>query len=248
MPSLAESRVCSDPSPVFERVNGFDWDRVGRELDAQGNAVLEGLISPDECRTLAGLYGRDELFRSRIVMARHGFGRGEYKYFAYPLPDLIAGLRAEVYPRLVPIANRWNQAMGLEIPYPETHADFLARCHHAGQARPTPLLLQYAADDYNCLHQDLYGEHTFPLQLAVLLAEPSRDFTGGEFVMTEQRPRMQSRPMVVALGRGDAVIFAVHHRPVRGTRGTYRVNLRHGVSRIRSGQRHALGIIFHDAQ
>jgi len=229
-------------------VNGFDWDRVGRELDAQGNAVLEGLISPDECRTLAGLYGRDELFRSRIVMARHGFGRGEYKYFAYPLPDLIAGLRAEVYPRLVPIANRWNQAMGLEIPYPETHADFLARCHHAGQARPTPLLLQYAADDYNCLHQDLYGEHTFPLQLAVLLAEPSRDFTGGEFVMTEQRPRMQSRPMVVALGRGDAVIFAVHHRPVRGTRGTYRVNLRHGVSRIRSGQRHALGIIFHDAQ
>jgi hypothetical protein len=229
-------------------VNGFDWDRVGRELDAQGNAVLEGLISPDECRTLAGLYGRDELFRSRILMARHGFGRGEYKYFAYPLPDLIAGLRTEVYPRLVPIANRWNQAMGLEIRYPETHADFLARCHHAGQARPTPLLLQYAADDYNCLHQDLYGEHIFPLQLAVLLAEPSRDFTGGEFVMTEQRPRMQSRPMVVVLGQGDAVIFAVHHRPVRGTRGTYRVNLRHGVSRIRSGQRHALGIIFHDAQ
>jgi hypothetical protein len=229
-------------------VNGFDWDRVGRELDAQGNAVLEGLISPDECRTLAGLYGRDELFRSRILMARHGFGRGEYKYFAYPLPDLIAGLRTEVYPRLVPLANRWNQAMGVEIRYPETHADFLTRCHQAGQARPTPLLLQYAADDYNCLHQDLYGEHIFPLQLAVLLAEPGRDFTGGEFVMTEQRPRMQSRPMVVPLGQGDAVIFAVHHRPVRGTRGTYRVNLRHGVSRIRSGQRHALGIIFHDAQ
>ena len=248
MPSLAESLVSSHPSLVFERVNGFDWDRVGRELDAQGNAVLEGLISPDECRTLVGLYGRDELFRSRILMARHGFGRGEYKYFAYPLPDLIAGLRTEVYPRLVPIANRWNQAMGLEIRYPETHADFLTRCHHAGQARPTPLLLQYAADDYNCLHQDLYGEHIFPLQLAVLLAEPSRDFTGGEFVMTEQRPRMQSRPMVVPLGQGDAVIFAVHQRPVRGARGAYRVNLRHGVSRIRSGQRHALGIIFHDAQ
>jgi hypothetical protein len=248
MPSLAESLVSSVPSPVSERVNGFDWDRVGRELDAQGNAVLEGLISPDECRTLAGLYGRDELFRSRILMARHGFGRGEYKYFAYPLPDLIAGLRTEVYPRLVPLANRWNQAMGVEIRYPETHADFLTRCHQAGQARPTPLLLQYAADDYNCLHQDLYGEHIFPLQLAVLLAEPGRDFTGGEFVMTEQRPRMQSRPMVVPLGQGDAVIFAVHHRPVRGTRGTYRVNLRHGVSRIRSGQRHALGIIFHDAQ
>jgi hypothetical protein len=248
MPWLAESPVSSHPSPVFERVNGFDWDRVGRELDAQGNAVLEGLISPDECRTLAGLYGRDELFRSRILMARHGFGRGEYKYFAYPLPDLIAGFRTEVYPRLVPIANGWNQAMGLEIRYPETHADFLTRCHHAGQARPTPLLLQYVADDYNCLHQDLYGEHIFPLQLAVLLAEPSRDFTGGEFVMTEQRPRMQSRPMVVPLGQGDAVIFAVHHRPVRGTRGTYRVNLRHGVSRIRSGQRHTLGIIFHDAQ
>jgi hypothetical protein len=248
MPSLAESLVSSVPSPGSERVNGFDWDRVGRELDAQGNAVLEGLISPDECRTLAGLYGRDEFFRSRILMARHGFGRGEYKYFAYPLPDLIAGIRTEVYPRLVPLANRWNQAMGVEIRYPETHADFLTRCHQAGQARPTPLLLQYAADDYNCLHQDLYGEHIFPLQLAVLLAEPGRDFTGGEFVMTEQRPRMQSRPMVVLLGQGDAVIFAVHHRPVRGTRGTYRVNLRHGVSRIRSGQRHVLGIIFHDAQ
>jgi hypothetical protein len=248
MSSPAESPVSSPPSPVFERVNGFDWDRVERELDAQGNAVLEGLISPDECRTLAGLYGRDELFRSRIQMARHGFGRGEYKYFAYPLPDLIAGFRTEVYPRLVPIADRWNQAMGLEIRYPGTHADFLTRCHRAGQTRPTPLLLQYAADDYNCLHQDLYGEHIFPLQLAVLLAEPSRDFTGGEFVMTEQRPRMQSRPMVVPLGQGDAVIFAVHHRPVRGTRGTYRVNLRHGVSRIRSGQRHTLGIIFHDAQ
>lgn len=248
MPSLAESLVSSHPAPVFERVNGFDWDRVGRELDAQGNTVLEALLSPDECRTLAGLYGRDELFRGRILMARHGFGRGEYKYFAYPLPDLVAGLRTEVYPRLVPIGNRWNQAMGLEIRYPQTHADFLTRCHQAGQARPTPLLLRYAADDYNCLHQDLYGGHIFPLQLAVLLAEPSQDFTGGEFVMTEQRPRMQSRPMVVPLGQGDAVIFAVHHRPVRGTRGTYRVNLRHGVSRIRSGQRHTLGIIFHDAQ
>jgi hypothetical protein len=248
MPSIAESLVSSDRSSVLERVNGFAWDCVARVLDAQGNAVLKGLVSSDECRTLAGLYGRDDLFRSQVVMARHGFGRGEYKYFAYPLPDLIAGLRTEVYPRLVPIAHRWNQAMGLQIQYPETHADFLTRCHHAGQVRPTPLLLQYAADGYNCLHQDLYGEHVFPLQLAVLLSEPNRDFTGGEFVMTEQRPRMQSRPMVVPLSQGDAVIFAVHHRPVRGTRGTYRVNLRHGVSRIRSGRRHALGIIFHDAQ
>lgn len=246
--TVTESFVSAIHSPVLERVNGFDWDRVARELDAQGNAVLEELISPGECRALAALYSQDEFFRSRVVMARHGFGRGEYKYFAYPLPELIAGLRTEVYSRLVPIANRWYEAMGLEVRYPETHAEFLARCHHAGQVRPTPLLLQYGADDYNCLHQDLYGEHVFPLQLAVLLSEPSRDFTGGEFVMTEQRPRMQSRPMVVPLRQGDGVVFAVQNRPVRGTRGTYRVNLRHGVSCVRSGQRHTVGIIFHDAQ
>ncbi len=230
-----------------ERLNEFDWNRMSQELDTQGNAVLEDLISPDECRALAGMYGQVELFRSRVVMARHGFGRGEYKYFEYPLPDLVGKLRTTMYPRLVSIANRWNEAMGLEVRYPDAHTDFLARCHQAGQVRPTPLLLQYGTDDHNCLHQDLYGEHVFPLQLAVLLSEPDRDFRGGEFVMTEQRPRMQSRPMVVPLRQGDGVVFAVHHRPVRGTRGTYRVNLRHGVSRVRSGQRHTVGIIFHDA-
>ncbi len=197
---------------------------------------------------MASLYSRDDIFRSRIVMARHGFGRGEYKYFRYPLPDLVAALRTAVYPSLVPIANGWNMAMGVDVRYPEQHADFIERCHEAGQVNPTPLLLQYGADDYNCLHQDLYGEHVFPLQLAILLSEPGKDFTGGEFVMTEQRPRMQSRATVVPLRQGDGVIFAVHNRPVKGTRGVYRVNLRHGVSRIRSGQRHTLGIIFHDAK
>jgi hypothetical protein len=181
-------------------------------------------------------------------MERHGFGRGEYKYFNYPLPDLVAALRTAIYPQLVPIANRWNKAMDIDVRYSENHADFIEQCHQAGQVKPTPLLLQYQAGDYNCLHQDLYGEHAFPLQLAVLLSNPGKDFTGGEFVMTEQRPRVQSRPIVVPLRQGDGVVFAVHHRPVQGTRGVYRVNLRHGVSRIRSGQRHTLGIIFHDAQ
>ena len=226
----------------------IDWERVSEDLDAQGSAVMEGVLSPAECRAIADLYAVEDVFRSRVVMARHGFGRGEYKYFSYPLPNIVQDLRTAVYPHFVPIANRWNDAMGIDVRYPETHADFIERCHQAGQTKPTPLLLQYGAGDYNCLHQDLYGEHVFPLQLALLLSEPGRDFNGGEFVMTEQRPRMQSRPIVVPLRQGDGVVFAVHNRPVQGTRGMYRVNLRHGVSRIRSGHRHTLGIIFHDAQ
>ena len=231
-----------------ERVNSLDWQRISQELDSQGSIVLERLIAVDQCQALAAMYPKDEFFRSRVVMGRHGFGRGEYKYFNYPLPNIIAELRTELYSRLVPVANRWNAAMGSEIRYPEKHAEFLERCHSAGQVRPTPLLLQYGESDYNCLHQDLYGEHVFPIQVAILLSEPSRDFTGGEFVLTEQRPRMQSRPEVVPLRQGDAVAFAVHHRPVTGTRGFYRVNLRHGVSRLRAGRRHTLGIIFHDAK
>ncbi|MGH9631180.1 MAG: 2OG-Fe(II) oxygenase, partial [Bryobacteraceae bacterium] len=215
---------------------------------AHGCATIEGLITRQECDALAELYPQDDIFRSRVVMARHGFGRGEYKYFSYPLPDLIAELRTAVYPRLVPIANRWNEALGIDVRYPEKHTDFIERCHQAGQVKPTPLLLEYGAEDYNCLHQDLYGEHVFPLQLAILLSEPGKDFTGGEFVMTEQRPRMQSRPVVVPLRQGDGVVFAVHNRPVQGTRSVYRVILRHGVSRIRSGHRHTMGIIFHDAE
>ncbi|MDC0684528.1 2OG-Fe(II) oxygenase [Sorangium atrum] len=234
-------------SGVDERVAAADWARVSQDLDAQGCAVIEGLLARTECNDLAALYARDELFRSRVVMERHGFGRGEYKYFAHPLPALIASLRTSIYPRLVPVANRWSAAMGLEVQYPEEHARFVERCHAAGQVQPTPLLLQYGEGDYNCLHQDLYGEHVFPLQVAVLLSEPERDFAGGELVMTEQRPRMQSRPMVVPLRQGDAAVFAVRHRPVQGTRGMYRVNVRHGVSRVRSGHRHTVGIIFHDA-
>ncbi|MDY7228162.1 2OG-Fe(II) oxygenase [Hyalangium rubrum] len=232
---------------VDARVESVDWERVSQELDAQGCAIIDTLLTPAECAALAALYPVEGGFRSRVVMGRHGFGRGEYKYFDYPLPEQVSALRTSLYPRLVPIANRWTTAMGLEVHYPEVHEDFLERCHAAGQLRPTPLLLQYGADDYNCLHQDLYGEHVFPLQVAILLSEPARDFTGGEFVMTEQRPRMQSRPMVLPLRQGDAVVFAVHHRPVQGTRGVYRVNLRHGVSRVRSGHRHTVGIIFHDA-
>lgn len=240
-------RELTPATDVAGRVNALDWGRISDELDAQGCTVIEKLITPEECDALAGLYPKDEIFRSRVVMARHGFGRGEYKYFSYPLPAIICELRTSIYPRLAPIANRWNKAMGVDVRYPEKHADFIMRCHDAGQLRPTPLLLQYEPGDYNCLHQDLYGEHVFPIQLTILLSEPSRDFTGGEFVLTEQRPRMQSRPEVVPLRQGDAVLFAVHHRPVQGTRGTYRVNLRHGVSRLRSGHRHTVGIIFHDA-
>jgi hypothetical protein len=231
-----------------ERVNALDWPRISQDLDTQGSAILERLIPSDECRAVVAMYPQDDLFRSRVVMARHGFGRGEYKYFAYPLPQIVAELRTELYPRLAPIANKWNTRMGIEIQYPESHADFIKRCHNAGQNKPTPLLLQYASGDYNCLHQDLYGEHVFPIQVAILLSEPVEDFIGGEFVLTEQRPRMQSRPEVVPLRQGDAVAFAVHHRPVQGARGFYRVNLRHGVSRIRSGHRHTVGIIFHDAK
>ena len=233
---------------IAARLATIDWAQAESDLDAQGCAVLKQLFTPDQCRALAQLYADNTRFRSRIVMSRHGFGRGEYKYFCYPLPDLIAELRPLLYARLVDVANRWNAAMGIDIRYPARHDAFLKRCHDAGQTRPTPLLLQYGAGDYNCLHQDLYGEHVFPLQVAILLSEPGRDFAGGEFVLTEQRPRMQSRAEVVALRQGDAVAFAVHHRPVQGTRGTYRVNLRHGVSRIRSGQRHTLGIILHDAK
>ncbi len=236
------------PQSVEQRVGAIDWPRAAGELDAHGCAMLEGLLNTGECDALSALYPRDDLYRSRVVMARHGFGRGEYKYFDYPLPDVIGALRTAVYPHLAPVANAWNEAMRIDVRFPPSHAAFLRRCHQAGQLRPTPLILQYATGDYNCLHQDLYGEHVFPIQLAILLSEPGRDFTGGEFVLTEQRPRMQSRAEVVPLRKGDAVLFAVHHRPVQGTRGAYRVNMRHGVSRLRSGHRHTIGVIFHDAR
>jgi hypothetical protein len=233
---------------MAERIGAIDWASVTRELDAQGSAVVAGLLSPDECEGLIALYSCEELFRSRVVMERHGFGRGEYKYFAYPLPAIITNLRSMLYPHVVPIANRWNQVLGVDVRYPAKHADFVRRCHQAGQTKPTPLLLRYEAGDYNCLHQDLYGEHVFPLQATILLSNPGGDFEGGEFVVTEQRPRMQSRPEVVPLRQGDCILFAVHIRPAQGTRGPYRVNHRHGVSRVRSGQRYTAGIIFHDAQ
>jgi hypothetical protein len=232
---------------VAERVAAIDWERVVADVDADGYATLPSMLSPEECATLAAGYQNDESFRSRVVMASHGFGRGEYKYFAYSLPSLVASLRTALYPRLCGIANRWNEAMGIAVRYPDEHEEFLDRCHRAGQGRPTPLLLRYGEGDYNCLHQDLYGEHVFPLQAAFLLSEPGKDFEGGEFVLSEQRPRMQSRATVVPLGQGSGVIFTGNNRPVRGTRGSYRVKMRHGVSRIRSGIRHTLGIIFHDA-
>lgn len=242
--------VMSKPAKISiaHRVETVAWPQVSRELDAEGHAIIPGILSTDECDDVRALYENNKIFRSHIVMERHGFGRGEYRYFSYPLPDLVADLRASLYPRLVPIANKWNEALGTDLRFPAIHADYIQRCHRAGQTKPTPLLLKYGAGDYNCLHQDLYGEHVFPLQVAVLLSEPDRDFSGGEFVLTEQRPRMQSRPMVVPLRKGDGVVFAVHHRPVQGSKRVYRVNLRHGVSRIRSGSRHTLGIIFHDAK
>jgi hypothetical protein len=224
-----------------------DWERIAAELDETGCAILRAVLTPAECVAYAASYASPELFRSRVVMERHGFGRGEYRYFAYPLPAPLAQLRDALYPPLAAIANRWHQALGIDTRFPARHADFIARCHAAGQLRPTPLLLQYRAGDYNCLHQDVYGEHVFPLQVAVLLSRPGEDFDGGEFVLAEQRPRMQSRVEVVPLRQGDAVIFPVNVRPVNGTRGAYRVTMRHGVSRLRSGSRHTLGIIFHDA-
>ena len=242
------------PPPTFLSVTAepgslgaIDWAAAEAELDREGWSILPALLEPAQCAALVAMYAEEARFRSRVIMARHGYGRGQYQYFAYPLPALVAELRERLYPRLVPIANRWNELLGRDIEYPAAHQEFLERCHAAGQLRPTPLLLEYGPGDYNCLHQDLYGEHVFPLQVAVLLAEPERDFSGGEFVMTEQRPRMQSRPMVLPLRQGDAVVFAVQHRPVQGVRGFHRVQLRHGVSRLRSGRRRTLGIIFHDA-
>ena len=247
MSVLAKSVMSTDD--VATRIKQLDWEHISRELDDRGNAVLEHILTPVECRDLSDLYrkNKDDVFRSEVVMARHGFGRGEYRYFDYPLPDIVSELRTVLYPKLAPIANRWNQAMNIDIHYPVKHDDFIQRCHADGQRKPTPLLLQYGEGDYNCLHQDLYGEHVFPIQVAILLSEPGLHFSGGEFVLTEQRPRMQSRPEVVPLLQGDGVAFAVHHRPVQGKRGTYRVNMRHGVSRLHSGHRHTLGIIFHDA-
>jgi len=232
---------------IAARVDALDWTRVGSELDANGCALLPRLLARETCEALAAQYADDDAFRKRVVMARHGYGRGEYRYLRYPLPGAVQALRGAFYPHLAQVANRWNVAMKLDVAYPPRHEDFLARCHAAGQSLPTPLLLRYGEGDYNCLHQDLYGEHVFPLQLAVLLSRPGDDFEGGEFVLTEQRPRMQSRVDVVPLRQGDAVVFAVHRRPVTGARGVHRVNMRHGVSRLRRGRRHVLGVIFHDA-
>jgi uncharacterized protein len=238
----------SSLSSVRARVDAIEWEQVLSDLDARGSARISELLDPAECQELCALYAEDALFRNTVVMERHGFGRGEYKYFDYPLPPLVAHLRNCLYPRLSPLANRWNEDMHIDVRYPDAHGDYLAVCHRAGQVLPTPLLLRYGTDDYNCLHQDLYGEHAFPLQVAILLSKPGRDFAGGEFAITEQRPRKQSRVEVVPLDEGDAVVFAVRHRPVQGARGTYRVNLRHGVSRLRSGTRLTLGVIFHDAK
>jgi uncharacterized protein len=246
---ITASRATSISADDIEtRVERYNWTAVEQHLDAHGWATFPRLLTATETSALAGLYADDRMFRSQVVMARHGFGRGEYKYFKYPLPETVSDLRTSLYRRLVPVANRWNEEMGIAVRYPAAHADFIRRCHQAGQTRPTPLLLQYGEGDFNALHQDLYGEHLFPLQVMVLLSSPHDDFTGGEFALVEQRPRMQSRVEVVPLGRGDGVVWAVRNRPVRGTRGTYRVNMRHGVSRLRSGHRHTMGVIFHDAK
>jgi uncharacterized protein len=241
-------RVPATSAAVAQRIAALDWASIAAGLDAHGCATTGALLTPQECASLGRAYTSDHLFRSRIIMARHGFGRGEYKYFAYPLPEPIVALRTALYPALAEIANRWNEAMGIAARYPAQHHEFLQRCHDAGQTKPTPLLLQYGEGDYNCLHQDLYGAQVFPLQITFLLSRPNVDFTGGDFLLTEQRPRMQSRAEVVPLVQGEGVIFPVRHRPVRGTRGIYRVNMRHGVSRVRCGHRHTAGIIFHDAK
>lgn len=241
-------RPASAALPAEARASGYDWQAFAGELDNYGCAVMPKLLSPEECRTIAALYSDESHFRSHVRMAQHGFGKGEYRYFKYPLPDLLDGLRTALYPYLASVANEWNARMGIDERYPDEHASFLKRCQDAGQTRPTPLLLQYVPGDFNCLHQDLYGDLAFPIQVAILLSEPGKDFTGGEFVLTEQRPRRQSRVEVVTLRQGDAVAFAVHNRPVKGSKGNYRVNLRHGVSRLRSGMRHTVGIIFHDAK
>ena len=247
IPEIIVSKT-ETPTITTERVAALDWRGIAAALDAHGCAVVTALVAPEACQALAAGYEAEDAFRSRIVMARHGFGSGEYKYFAYPLPTVVQALRVALYPPLAAIANRLNEAMGLDVRYPKALDEYLERCHRAGQTKPTPLVLRYAEGDYNCLHQDVYGEHLFPLQATVLLSAPGRDFTGGEFVLTEQRPRMQSRASVVPLAKGDAVIFAVNSRPVTGKRGSYRVKLRHGVSALRSGDRYTLGIIFHDAQ
>jgi hypothetical protein len=249
MSTMTRTRTHQAPTETSAPgIKTLDWARIGDDLAAHGCAVTGPLLSEQQCAALAALYAQEESFRSRVIMARHGFGRGEYKYFAYPLPELVANLRTALYPPLAAIANCWNELLGVDLRYPSAHAAYLARCKQAGQGKPTPLLLQYGEGDFNCLHQDIYGEHVFPLQATVLLSQPGKDFTGGEFVLTEQRPRMQSRAEVVPLRKGEGVIFPVHHRPVQGTKGIYRVNMRHGVSRLRSGRRHTLGVIFHDAK
>jgi uncharacterized protein len=247
MSSAVASTAIQD-LPITAGIDAINWTEVTSRLEAQGWATIENVLEVDQCRAIAGMYDDDSRFRGVVVMARHGFGQGEYKYFAYPLPPIIADMRCGLYAHLTPLANRWNEAMDIAARYPDTHSQFITRCHQAGQSRPTPLLLRYDSGDYNCLHQDLYGEHVFPFQVTFLLSSPEHEFTGGEFVLTEQRPRMQSRAMVVPLRQGDGVIFAVSQRPVHGSRGVYRVNLRHGVSEVRSGRRHTLGVIFHDAQ
>jgi uncharacterized protein len=245
---MQAARLELQSTDFASRLGGRDWVPVYDELDRQGCAVIAGLLTAIECRQLVALYDEERLFRSRVVMNRHGFGSGEYKYFAYPLPAVVAELRATLYSPLAELANRWNAQLRSDTVYPRRHAAFLEQCRASGQCRPTPLLLRYGEGDFNCLHQDLYGDCSFPLQVAVLLAEPGIDFSGGEFVLVEQRPRMQSRAEVVPLRQGDAVIFAVNHRPVKGTRGVYRVAMRHGVSRVRSGHRCTLGVIFHEAR
>lgn len=244
---MANDQRKAKPSTMLTRLEIANWEEIQTDLDAQGWAIIPQLLAPGEADSITVLYQQEAGFRSRVVMARHGFGRGEYKYFNYPLPSLLQDLRTASYARLVPIANRWHERMGKDVRFPAKHADFLERCHEAGQTRPTPLLLQYTPGDYNCLHRDLYGGHVFPIQIAILLDQPDEDFVGGEFVMTEQRPRMQSRAMVLPLKKGDAAIFAVNSRPMKGARGDYQVKLNHGVSKLYSGKRHTVGVIFHDA-